>query len=89
MRRFLIARRIPPLIGLALQAIAACLQQASTMRSASKEEDTLALRLTRLQALTTRAGADAAFVEAHAAIFEGQIATLSRAERALAAMNER
>ena len=80
---------IAPLAGAALVAIAALLRQVQSMIASAREAGALAARLERLRSLTRRAGEDAAFVEEHAAIFSGLVATLKRAERALVQVNER
>ena len=78
-----------PIIGVALSAIAALLRQVEAMRASAEASRHLAARLERLRSLTRRSGEDAAFVAEHAGIFEGLVATLRRAEKALARINER
>ena len=78
-----------PLAGIAVSAVSAVLRQVEAMRTTSESSRLLAARLVRLRSLVQRAGDDDAFVEAHAALFEGLVATLQRAERALVRINER
>ena len=78
-----------PFIGVAISAITAVLRQVETMRTTSEASRRLSARLERLRSLVRRSGDDTVFVEAHAAIFEGLVATLQRAERALVRINER
>ena len=78
-----------PIIGAALSAIAALLRQVEAMRTSAEASRHLAARLERLRSLTRRAGEDEDFVAEHTGIFEGLLATLRRAERALTKINER
>jgi hypothetical protein len=78
-----------PMLGIALSLRSALLRQLGTMHDAGLEQAALRRRLARLQSLVERAGADAGFVTAHAAIFEGLVSTLRVVAKAVERMLSR